>query len=279
MFRKSLLTLLSCSLLASASPPVKIPQVSIPVQVTEVKQEPRLGPIEIAPGEVYVVELTDDKKPALLVSSPEGIVAIQQRKGPLTLHAKFVGGTDFETKEFKSSKVWIITAKSGGSAELLTWEVGTEEESGVYRFQVKSNIGPRPPPKPDPTPGPGPSPDPTPVPLAGFRVLLLQETSANMTKEQYNALSSTKVIDYLTKKTTQTQGKPGWRKWDPFPPKGDLDVSRELPIWQNLWASVKPVVTKDKLPLLVVAVDQKAQYFPIISEADLLATLQRFGGP
>lgn len=114
--------------------------------------------------------------------------------------------------------------------------------------------------------------NPNPLPT-GFRVIIVHESQAKLTKEQINVLNSTKIVDYLNKKTMKTGNGPGWKKWDK-----DINVENELEIWKQIWAAVKPQITT--LPAAVVIVDTNGQVFDIsaMSENEVLNLLEKYGG-
>lgn len=87
--------------------------------------------------------------------------------------------------------------------------------------EIHAVAGPAPPNPPVP-----PNP-PTPGKLA--RVIMVYESAANLTRAQYNILSST----VIRAKLNEVCPKDGWRCWDE-----DVDVSREGAAWQSAWASV-----------------------------------------
>ena len=113
---------------------------------------------------------------------------------------------------------------------------------------------------------------PGPTPVAGFRVIFVSETSANLTKEQLNILNSTAIRDYLNKKTARTGTRPDYRYWDK-----DVNVSGETETFKKLWASVQPKL--GTLPqMAVVGNDGTVQIFALTTEQETLATLKRIGG-
>lgn len=128
-------------------------------------------------------------------------------------------------------------------------------------------------PTPDPNPPKPPDPPtPTPIPPGEFRVLLLYESSANMTREQLNALNSTQITDYLNRKTAATDGGKGWRKWDK-----DVNTEKETATWKALWAATKSSITT--LPAVCIVKGTKGELFPLpATEAETLAFLKRHGG-
>lgn len=123
-------------------------------------------------------------------------------------------------------------------------------------------------------PGPGPGPLPPgpnpPAPIQGLRVLMVYESSSNMTQGQMAVLYSPKVADYLDAKCKD--GKAGWRRYDK-----DFDAHGEPQIWQQIWADVKPKIKA--VPALVVIDGTKGEALPLPETVDAaLALLKKYGG-
>lgn len=132
--------------------------------------------------------------------------------------------------------------------------------------EVTVNVGDAPP-GPGPDPGPKP-PEPKPGPVTGLRVLIVRETKDNETRAHLNVIYSTKVRDWLKKHTAED----GFRVWDK-----DVDVSKERPLWQELWKAARPQL--GKLPAVVLVSDQRGETLPLPeSEADMLALLEKWSG-
>lgn len=147
-------------------------------------------------------------------------------------------------------------------------DVGPIPNGGPISIEI---IGGKPiPPVP---PIPPPVPPVPPGPVTGLRVVLVYESSANMSREQLNTLYSTKISDYLDKHTAATDGGVGWKRWDK-----DIDTSKSGPTWQKLWTATKPKL--GTLPQFVIVTDQTGEILPFpATEADGLALLQKYGGP
>jgi len=163
----------------------------------------------------------------------------------------------------------VVAAARQGRYTVIAWTSLDGKPTAAAECSVVVGDAPQPTP-PTPTP-PGPPP-PSPVPQ-GFRVLFLYETSAKLTRGQLAVVNSTAVVDYLNRRCVKdTDGRPGWRKWD-----RDIDPAKDLKVWQELSASVKGKATA---PCLVVAVDQRAEVLPFPpDEAAALEVLKRYGGP
>lgn len=97
-------------------------------------------------------------------------------------------------------------------------------------FDIHAEYAPTPTPVP-----PGPAP-PIPGPVTGKldRVLMVYESSNNMTIAQIHVLNSTAIRTALGNLLPKDGVMPAWRCWDK-----DVDVSRETPGWKQAWESVK----------------------------------------
>jgi len=123
----------------------------------------------------------------------------------------------------------------------------------------------------DPVPVPAPVP---PGPIGNMRAVVLYESSANMTANQYNAMFSTVGIrPYLKAKTLKdSDGGNGYRVWDK-----DVDVSNESSEWQDAMAKAK--ADPKPLPKIVLfsgmtPVDSRT----VVDETDAMTWLRSKGG-
>lgn len=109
----------------------------------------------------------------------------------------------------------------------------------------------------DVPPGPKPDPDP-PIPApTGARVLLVNESSAVMSKGQLNVWNSTELKAYLDRKCVKgDDGRPEWRKWDK-----DVSLTKETPTLVKLWDATKPQLKA--LPAIVIVTDGSGEIFPL----------------
>lgn len=119
-------------------------------------------------------------------------------------------------------------------------------------------------------PGP-PTPDVVPDVKGLHRVLFLRETGANITKEQQYTLDSTKIVGYLNDKCPKVNGRAEWRRWDQ-----NIDAANESKGWQLMLEGVK--TKAPTLPVVAVETDRGITIYPIATEADTLALLQKVGG-
>jgi hypothetical protein len=123
---------------------------------------------------------------------------------------------------------------------------------------------------PRPTPIPTPTP---PAPVGELRVILVQDSAANMSRGQLDALNSTKVRDWLDKHCGKdTDGRPAWRRWDK-----DVGTANESDVWRKVWDAAKPKL--GALPQVVILRGQKGDALPLPdTEQGLLDLLAKHGG-
>lgn len=144
--------------------------------------------------------------------------------------------------------------------------------------------GPTPPVPPGPVPPgpvpPGPvPPDPTPptppapIPVAGFRVLIVYETSKapSLPEGQRSILYGKAIRDYLDRKcVTGQDGKTReWRIWDQ-----DVDTSLAGKVWQDAMSR-----KRGSVPWLIVSNGQSGFEGPLPATVDdTLTLLKKYGG-
>lgn len=237
-------------------PVASIPQTSDAVPVLEFEQ-------------LYVVESDAE---FFLLASPKGLVRITYDDGPMKIRAKFADGSaELETRTYESRYIATVEASKGasGRVELIAIPAGVQDEGSIARRLIDIGVGPQPPPDPEPKP-PGPSPAP-----AGFRVLMVYESSAKLTQEQRNILNSTAITGYLNAHCVKHPklGTPEWRKWDK-----DIEVSpKESETMRKLWEETKPKL--GELPQILIVVNGKGQLYPLPeTEAETLKLLKQNGG-
>jgi hypothetical protein len=96
---------------------------------------------------MYYVASNED---VLVVDSPEGLVKLVHKKGPVSVGAKWVDGTGgFEFREFPEKNVTFVVPVAKGKVELLV--VGTDRSVTRKSLSVLGGGGPSPSPDP-PTP-------------------------------------------------------------------------------------------------------------------------------
>jgi hypothetical protein len=228
--------------------------------------------LRLTAGELYVFEAAD---PYFLLASPEGLVDLHQAKGPITVRAKFAGGSGkVETKVFPGPTVFTAEAAGTGRVELLAVKSGATGPADVTRKLVDAELAPQPPPKPPDPPKPPEPPAPQTGPL---KVLIVYDSDparrAKYTAGQREAMDSVKVLTYLNAHCAKgADGRtPEWRSW-----ADNADASKESPVWQQVFA--RP---RKSLPWLVVSNGTPAGYEgPLPGGVDeMLKLLQQYGGP
>lgn len=168
---------------------------------------------------------------------------------------------------------YLVTVQALGLSEDGKRPLGS---TATIRVVVGSTPAPPPAPTPPPdeTKPPTPTPPPAPSAVGNMRVVILMESSANMTAAQRAVIySTTAVLPYLNAKTIKdTDGRPSWRVWDK-----DTPVDLESAEWRDAMAKSKadPVA----LPKVVVfAGNTLVGSRGLVSEADTLSYLQSIGG-
>lgn len=188
----------------------------------------------------------------------------------LVIHMKRAGDDKVKTHKFPArDKPWQwVEAVADGSVTLAVSANGEVGKMPVVVSNVVFTVG-------NPTPKPVDPVDPPIItPVTGFRVLFIYEKDQKLTQEQANILASTKIVDYMDKKTTKDElGNNGWRKWD----KDVVISKKESKVFQDLWAAVKPKI--GALPQIGIVRDNKVDLFAMPdTEAKTLEFLQSFGG-
>lgn len=163
-------------------------------------------------------------------------------------------------------KAILVGLKAGEYKLVAVGSLDDEHTVATTKLIIEGKIDPTPQPGPSPAPDPTPEPQPKPlpVPTTDFRVIIIHDSATKMTKEQLHALNSSSVAKLLDEKCSKdTNGRPGWRKWDP-----DQDVSYELPVWKSLWGATKPQI--GTLPQVVIVKNQEGKIYSITDEGSLL---------
>lgn len=170
----------------------------------------------------------------------------------------------------KDTKTAIVSGKKGRYRLLAYTAIGDTPSAPSITTVIVGNAPPAPvPPGPGPVP-PGPTPPPSPA--KQLRVILVYESSANMTKDQMTALYSPKVVEYLNAKTVKDGTATGWRRWDK-----DVSSENEKEPWKRIWAATKPNIKT--VPAVVILDGDNGTVLPFPeNEASLLALLKQYGG-
>lgn len=227
-------------------------------------------PLEVKGGGVKIVEV--DK--VVIVKVPQTLVT----SFPFTINAPPGAGLYFwgypagVQAVDKNDKLEITSAPKGMlSVSVKAIGAKLDKDGKFLGFEVKFGsveiaVGEVTPPTP---PDPGPKPPVPPGPVTGLRVILAWDKSAK--QDQIDMLYSPKVADYLNAKCKD--GPKGWRLWDK-----DTVVHDSSPVFKGIWDAVKPNLAAGKT-WVVIATDQKVEYFPLpATEAALLDLLRKYGG-
>lgn len=177
----AMLVVALCPVLAPAADPPKVPDVPAkpvdvpaPIRLPDVDQTQVVPPVKVSTlrtGELYVI---DSDVPVILLTSPAGLVTVEEETGPIKIQALFAGNTKRSTRTFKGQQVFTLEAKASGTCELIVTPVGAKKATDVIRrtILVDAGEGPIPPP-------PGPGPGPAPPPLTPFQTKLKAALAAD----------------------------------------------------------------------------------------------------
>ncbi len=218
--------------------------------VPTVPVQPTPSPVSILAGEYLYVVQSDEV--VQLLSSPPGIVDIQEDAGPIKIRGKFVDGSGkTETRTYTKKQVFVVTRLQQGDVELLM------TPKGAVTRRMLVDTDPIPPPKPKP-----PTPVDPPVPAKTFHVFFVYESTggkANLTPEQHGVIFGNVVENFLVKNCTG--GAAGFRRRDKDSPPGTGDMGA-------LWTAVKPSFTT--FPCAVVEKNDKAEIIPVEATPELM---------
>lgn len=122
----------------------------------------------LAADQLYVI---DADVSCIVLTSPAGIVSVNEDMGPVKIRGKFVDGCGkAELRTYKGKTVYTVEAVATGRVELLIVPVGGGVADVIRRtLDVSVGPGPQPPPKP--------TPDPTPTPVALWGFVIVEETA------------------------------------------------------------------------------------------------------
>jgi hypothetical protein len=132
----------------------------------------------------------------------------------------------------KTDEGVVFTGAPGRYAVLMFSDTASNQEfvEIIPRGLPPAPVPPGPVPPPVP-PVPDPTPSPAPIQAAGFRVLMIYESSAippAIPRAQYDIPRTPEVRDWLTKNTTPENGWAGWRIGDP-----DAGVAEGTAFWSQ----------------------------------------------
>lgn len=161
----------------------------------------------------------------------------------------------------------------------IDFEKKTTKKKTVFTFGSRTlNIGtitpPLPPPIPPtpPTPPPVPPPPPAPIPTAGFRVLIVLESSdlSKLPASQVSIITAKPIRDYLELRCVKgSDGTPERRIWDK-----DVSTANVSKIWQEAMA-----LPRTSLPWIVISngvAGFSGPLPPTVNET--LELLKKYGG-
>lgn len=192
-----------------------------------------------------LVHVIEADKTAILIASPEGLVKITEEVGPVKFRGKFMNGSGkVETRTFNAKQVFIIEAIGTGKVELIIVPAGATTTADVIRKTVDVDSGHAP--QPPPTPPDPPKPvDPAPIPVAGFRVLLIEESAerGKLTPGQFRVMFGKNMRDWLDANCVKENNQPGYRIYDK-----DAVTKGDLKHWQD--AMTRP---RQSVPWVIVS--------------------------
>lgn len=186
----------------------------------------------------------------------------------------------FPTDLLKDSKTGVVIATRPGRYRLMAITCLADELSDpVICTVVVGDVPPGPvppdpvPPGPTPPVPPVPPPPPAPIPVAGFRVLIIEETAdrPRLPVTQMAVLFSKTIRDYLDRKcVVGNDGKTReWRIWDK-----DTDASAEARHWGE--ALKRP---RKDTPWIVISDGKTGYEGPLPANVEATMTLLRqYGG-
>lgn len=249
-----------------------VPVLIEPEDPPEPKPSPAIVPVDkLAADAWYVIE---SAVPLIVLHSPDGLVGVEEDAGPVRVRGVFADGTGAtESRLYSAPHVYLVTAKKAGKTELVVVPVGVSTAADIVRQTLTvMGQGPQPPPGPGPTPEPEPDPVPKPEPVKSFRVIFVVESGDTLPAKQSAIAGAKSILDYLDKKTTKDDGRPGWREFDP-----DQTTANEPEVFQRLWESIK--LKSWDTPCLAIEVNGKVDVLPYPSDTpSALATLKKYGG-
>lgn len=165
----------------------------------------------------------------------------------------------------------VVSAKTVGQYKVEAWNAKGDVASPIATTWVIIGT-PEPTPIP-PSPTPIPTPDNVPIPVAGFRVLMVYETTElpKLPAAQQIIPYSKTIRDYLDAKCV-LGGDNKTREYRIF--DKDIDTKFESAVWQNAMKR-----TRTSIPWIVIS-DGKTGYEGPLPQtvADTLALLKKYGG-
>lgn len=225
--------------------------------------------------------------PIVLAAAPPKAIQLKVEGNTVTVVKSFPvtvtapEGADFYIWQYPDSfkassldSVLTVTGAPNGTYKVsvvsVTINIEQDDKGKIKKTVVKDKgevsivIGSAPGPDPQPDPGP----DPKPIPVGDKRVLLVYESTQNLTRAQINVLYSPKVTEWLNSNTKE--GKEGWRRWDK-----DVNTEHETDLFKQLWSDAKPNL--GTLPVIVLVNGTKGRVYPLPeNEASALELLSKW---
>ena len=167
----STLCLLLGQAASDAAPPLKEPEIQIPLPPRE--EPPPIPPVRkdakiyLAPGAWYVV---NSKVECEVRGYPTGLVAVSAKAGPRDISAIFVDGNgSIQDRTYSGPFLYVVTAVGDGECSLVITPLGLKAGKDIVTANlVVGNTAPQPPPQPKP-PGPVAQQD-------GIFIVIIEET-------------------------------------------------------------------------------------------------------
>lgn len=179
------------------------------------------GQIKVAPeysaGSPLVLELAyPEQKPEQSISV---IWQLSGNAGQLDLpDGKLVVWPEYRGESWYleiRAAAFLFTKNSAGEQVLVPNSHAAFRATTRILGVADNPVPPGPGPGPAPEPQPNPTPSPAPIEGAGFRVLIVYETSAVISSPQRAAITSNDVRTYLNGKCARVNNHPEWRILDP----------------------------------------------------------------
>jgi hypothetical protein len=223
----------------------------------------------------------DSDVEAFIVDSPAGVVKVISETGPIRIRGEFADAPGrVQTRSFAGKFLYLVEPAKTAACELIVVPKGVTKQTDILRrsLDVDAGEGPRPPPVPPVPPGPTPPvppvpPNPAPIPVAGFRVLMIEESAdrAKIPPAQLAAMFDARTRTYLNSKcVTGPDGRTReWRLWDQ-----NSDASNESKLWRDAFA--RP---RQSLPWIIISDGMRGFEGPLpVNTDELLKLLKQYGG-
>jgi hypothetical protein len=170
-----------------------------------------------------------------------------------------------DTLEVKSFPNGVFTANV--KVTTVDWDA----KKFLTKFgELSVNVGGiAPTPKPDPVdPKPDP-PSPAPIPVAGFRMLVVYDSTngkPNLTPKQLDELHGAELAEYMNAKAVKVNGTPEWRVWDK-----ETRLTNASELWRQAMGR-----TRTKHPWVIIS-DGTRGYEGPYPDSGVLGLARQFG--